>query len=171
MIILKSTILIFIFLGSTSIGWIISKRYSKRVEELKEIQTDLNILENKIKFSREALNEIFIQIGQSSKNKIGEIFKTASINLKLNTTKEAWQKSIEENAKNLSLEKEDIKIIEDLGNTLGKTDVEGQISQIELTKKFIEVQISKAEEERKKNEKMYKSLGSLIGLAIVIILI
>ena len=163
MIILKSTILIFIFLGSTSIGWIISKRYSKRVEELKEIQTDLNILENKIKFSREALNEIFIQIG--------EIFKTASINLRLNTTKEAWQKSIEENEKNLSLEKEDIKIIEDLGNTLGKTDVEGQISQIELTKKFNEVQISKAEEERKKNEKMYKSLGSLIGLAIVIILI
>lgn len=33
------------------------------------------------------------------------------------------------------------------------------------------MQIEKAEEERKKNEKMYKTLGVVIGLAVVIILI
>ena len=33
------------------------------------------------------------------------------------------------------------------------------------------MQICKAEDERKKNEKMYKALGMVIGLAIVIILI
>ncbi len=53
----------------------------------------------------------------------------------------------------------------------GKTDVEGQISEIELTSSFIDIQIKKAEEERKKNEKMYKTLGSVIGLAIVIVLV
>ena len=35
----------------------------------------------------------------------------------------------------------------------------------------IEKQIEKAEEERNKNEKLYKTLGTVIGLAIVIILI
>lgn len=53
----------------------------------------------------------------------------------------------------------------------GKTDVEGQVAQIETTKSFIDVQINKAEEERNKNEKMYKTLGTVIGIAIVIILI
>ena len=33
------------------------------------------------------------------------------------------------------------------------------------------MQIEKAEDERKKNEKMYRTLGSVIGLAIVIILV
>lgn len=49
--------------------------------------------------------------------------------------------------------------------------MEGQVSEIELTSSFIDMQINKAEEERKKNEKMYRTLGTVIGLAIVIILI
>lgn len=53
----------------------------------------------------------------------------------------------------------------------GKTDVEGQISELEVTGNFIDTQIVKAEEERKKNEKLYKTLGTIVGLAIVIILI
>ena len=36
--------------------------------------------------------------------------------------------------------------------------------------KFIEKKIELAESEQKKNEKMYKTLGGIIGLTIVIIL-
>ena len=53
---------------------------------------------------------------------------------------------------------------------LGKTDVNGQVSELNLSIGFIDSQIEKAEEECKKSEKMYKSLGSIAGLAIVIIL-
>ena len=54
---------------------------------------------------------------------------------------------------------------------LGKTDKEGQISRLELTKTFIEMQIENAKVEEQKNAKLYKTLGAVIGLAIVIILI
>ena len=54
---------------------------------------------------------------------------------------------------------------------LGKADVEGQISQIEITEKFLEKQIKEAYEEKQKNQKLYKKLGSTIGLALVILLI
>jgi len=47
----------------------------------------------------------------------------------------------------------------------------GQLSEITLVEKFIEDQITIAEEEQKKNEKLYKSLGIIAGIAIVIILI
>ena len=47
----------------------------------------------------------------------------------------------------------------------------GQISEIELISKFIEGQIELAEEEQRKNTKLYKSLGIIAGLAIAIILI
>lgn len=53
----------------------------------------------------------------------------------------------------------------------GKTDVEGQLSEISLTSNFLETQIAKSEEECKKNEKLYRTLGTIVGLAIVIILV
>ena len=54
---------------------------------------------------------------------------------------------------------------------LGKTDVEGQLSEIKLNMNFLDTQIMNAEEYCKKNEKMYRTLGTIFGLAIIIILI
>ena len=54
---------------------------------------------------------------------------------------------------------------------LGKTDVSGQLNEINLTMNFLDSQILSAEEKCKKNEKMYRTLGTIFGLAIIIILI
>ena len=47
----------------------------------------------------------------------------------------------------------------------------GQVSEIKLIDNFLDTQIEKAEQDRKKNEKMYKTLGVTIGLAIVVVLV
>ena len=65
---------------------------------------------------------------------------------------------------------EDRLALSNLSRLLGKTDVTGQLNQIELTTDFLEGQIKKAEQQRDKSEKMYRTLGMLIGMAIVIIL-
>ena len=70
----------------------------------------------------------------------------------------------------LNLKNEDIELIKSFGNMLGKTDIEGQISEINQFITLINGQIAVAEEEKNKNSKMYKSLGTIIGLVIVIIL-
>ena len=53
----------------------------------------------------------------------------------------------------------------------GKTDLQGQLNEINLHISFLDKQIVLAEEECKKNEKMYRTLGTIFGLAIIIILI
>ena len=82
---------------------------------------------------------------------------------------EAWEKSVEDNGANLK--KEDKNSIKTLGKLLGKTDVEGQINQIQLVNSFLEQQINEATEAKNKNEKMYQKLGAIVGLIIVIVLI
>lgn len=167
MIILKIIMLILILTLSYLIGNIIAKQYSNRVEELEDIKNSLNVLQTKVRFSKEPLSTIFKDISNISKNK--EIFIEANENMKTMLAGEAWRNSIQ--TVNTNLKKNDIEILSSLGNMLGKTDSEGQVNQIEEIKELLNIQIKNANKEKEKNEKLYKTLGMTIGLAIVIILI
>ena len=103
-------------MGSSYTGLLISKRYSNRSDELKQIKTALNMIKTKIKFTYEPLSEIFEQISNSFSNDISEIFILTIKNLKNKSVKEAWEYSID-NCK-LNINKEDKRIIKELGNIL-----------------------------------------------------
>ena len=169
MIIIKYIGLIMVLAICFLIGYFISKKYSNRVNELKEIQIALDILENKIKYTYEPLKDIFKEMKRLLKGNIAELFGTVSSNLEENVVESAFSKAIKEVKTNLL--DEDLEVIKNLSKTLGKTEKDGQVSQIELAKTFIESQIKKAEKEEEKNSKLYKTLGVTIGLACVIFLI
>ena len=169
MIIFKYIIISLVFFISFLIGNIISKRYILRVKELNDLKNAFNIIESKIKFTYEPLSEIFLQTSKLLSENISKIFIKASNDMKELSAEEAWIKSIEKS--NTYLNKEDIENIKKFGKMLGKTDKEGQVSHLELTKTFIEIQIEKARKEEEKNSKLYKTLGVVSGLGLVIILI
>lgn len=82
---------------------------------------------------------------------------------------EAWERCIEDTK--LMITNEDRESLKSLGKMLGSTDIDGQISQINMVNIFLDEQIKEAIEQKKINEKMYKKLGIIIGLAVVIILV
>jgi len=169
MIIIKYIIISLVFALCFIIGNLISKNYTLRLKELKDIKNALNILESKIKFTYEPLPEMFNDISKMLSKNISYIFVQASKYMKEMDAEDAWNKAIEMSSTNLN--KEDKESIKNFGKMLGKTDKEGQISRLELTQTFIEIQIEKAKVEEEKNAKMYKTLGTIIGLVFVIILI
>ena len=172
MLFFKYIILFFIFLIAAWIGNLISRKYKNRVLELKSFKEAFNILESKIKFTYEPLGDIFEEIANIyEKKNINSVFKTATSNMKNFDLKTSWDNAIELNKQKFNLKNEDINTIKNMGNMLGKTDVSGQLSEIKLNMSFLDTQISLAEEECKKNEKMYRTLGTIFGLAIIIILI
>lgn len=67
--------------------------------------------------------------------------------------------------------KEDKEALKEFGILLGKTNKEGQINQIKFVSELLERQIEKAEIEKAKNETMYKKLGMIFGIGLVIVLI
>ena len=162
--------LLSILTSCTSVGFLLSKRYSDRVRELNYLLNLINILQNKIKFTKKPLPELLEEVSNINTNgKISKIFLTTSKKLKTQKSEQAWSEAILEQRFFLNLTDEDISLIEPLGNMLGKTDIEGQMSEINQFKSILETQIKKAQQERNKNEKMYKSLGTIFGLAIAII--
>lgn len=169
MIYLKLIIIFAIIFISSVLGNMKSKKYKYRVDELKEMKEALNIFKTKIKFTYEPIPEIFKEIAKISKKNISNIFDYACKCMQCENATDAWIESLKKSENNMNLE--DISILKTLGNLLGKTDKEGQISEIELVQTFMDAQISKAEEEKSKNEKLYKTLGTLAGVAISILLI
>ncbi len=171
MIFIKYILIFFVFLAFTYIGNTYAKKYVSRVKELEKMQNLLNIFKSKIKFTGLTIQEIFNQIYDDNKDVVGDIFKRASLNMENMSAKDGWEKAIEESQEKLSFNKEDFTAIETLGKMLGNTDVEGQVSQIELTEKLIEDQIENAKIEKQKNTKLYKTLGVTVGLTAVILLL
>ena len=168
MYIFKCMLLILIFSLSSAIGIMIAKVYENRVKELKEFKNVLNIMKTKMKFTYEPLEEIFKEISSNNSTKIEKIFGKMSNQILYGQVKNVWEDCIQE--ADISINQEDKDVLKKLGKLLGQTDVEGQVSEIDVTQSFLDVQIEKAEEEKKKNKKMYKTLGIVVGLVFVIIL-
>ena len=166
--IIKYFILFLILVFSSMIGKFISKRYVYRLQELEEMKNTLNILKNKIKFTYEPIPDVFLEISKKIKGNVGKLFFDASKQMQLDFAGEVWEKCISNS--NLGLLEDDKEALKSLGKLLGSTDIEGQISQIRLVNTFLDGQIEDATESRNKNEKMYKKLGVIVGLAVVIVL-
>ena len=167
--IIKTIILFVVFVIASVIGFLISKKYTYRLNELEEMKTALNIFKSKIKFTYAPIPEIFNDISLNSSKNISKIFSNAKYNLENQLAGQAWENAIE--MTECYFNKEDKQNLKSLSKLLGETDLEGQVSQIELTEIFLEKQIKQALEEKNKNGKLYKKLGAIIGLVIVIILI
>ncbi len=167
--VLKNLILIVIFLISTYIGFLKSKEYTDRIDELKKYENALNMFKAKIEFTYAPIKEIFENISKSIYENKNNIFKMTIENLNTEDISKVWKLSVENY--NGKFKKEDKEIIKMFGNLLGKTDKNGQISEIVLSQNFIMTQIEKAESERLKNGKLYKSMGVIVGLGIIIIFI
>ena len=168
MVFVKYFILFLILVFSTLIGKFLSNKYIYRLEELEDVKNSLNILKTKIKFTYEPIPEVFGEIAENVNSNISRLFLLAKHNMEKMSAGEAFEEAVDNFTCNLNLE--DKKVIKMLSKLLGRTDVEGQISQIEVTEEFLENQIKEAEEEKKKNERLYTRLGTVIGLTIVIIL-
>lgn len=167
--IIKYLTLILILSLTSYIGILISKKYLNRVKDLKEMKNALNMFSTKIKFTYEPIPQTFKEISQKTKPNISNIFRNAYEKMNTNSAGKAWEEALEESSTNMI--KEDIEVLKNLSNLLGKVDIEGQVNEVELVEKFLDTQLESAEEEKQKYVKMYKTLGVTVGLAVVIILI
>ena len=126
------------------------------------------VFKNKVEFTYEPINCIFEDISNliyGNKENVFRVVQNNKENIDINAL---WESAAD---KIVNINNEDKEIIKMFGKLLGKTDIKGQLSQIELTTKLIEKQIEKAECEKNKNFKVYKTMGMVLGIGICIILV
>ena len=167
--ILKLIILTIIMIMCTSLGIMKANRYKLRVIDLSEIKKALNLIITKMRYTYEPLPDLFKEVSKDLNANIANIFNKSNIYMDELNAGQAWEKAVDESSYNFT--NEDMNITKSLGKLLGKTELERQLMQIELTNKLLDEQILQATNLQNKNTKLYKTLGATIGLAIMIIFI
>lgn len=164
---------IMVLLSSGFLGYVLSSDCKKRPRQLRELQSMLQMFENQISYLSDVLADAFGRISAAG-GETGIFFIDTVERLRSGrslSAAQAWEEAVRGNIKKTSLNREDEEILVSFGKLLGGSDLEGQVKNIRLTLYQLRSQEQKAEESRKRNESMYRSLGILGGLAVVIVLI
>lgn len=158
---------------SVTIGNLLAKGYSNRVRNLLDFITILNILYTKIRYGQEIIENIFLDVRKEIKRDISQIFYEVGTRYGegRESINDIWVDVVEKNFRDLDLTFEDERILIDFGLELGRSDIEGQLRNIEMTIEKLKAQLIGARDLRDKYGKIYKTAGVLGGAALAIILI
>jgi stage III sporulation protein AB len=159
---------------STAAGYLLASGYTKRVRELRIFQHALQSLESEIMFTSTPLPQAVKKTAVRLESPMDRMFGFFGNMLEQrtgHTAGEVWNMALDQARDFLCLDREDLEIIRDFGKNLGSTDKANQEKNFQLVKFQLEVQLAKAEEKRRRNEKLCKNLGFLLGAALVTLLV
>lgn len=171
---IKIAACIMIFIPSTIIGIMIGKKYSNRVENITSMINCLLILDTEIIHLSNPINVAFKNVHERSNNKVSNIFLNTIQNLNQDRNSNlynAFKNTLIIERSNYNFTKEDEKILLSLAKVIGVTDSEEQKKHFDTAIEQLKIQRKQAIDESKKNEKLYKKLGIVFGLLIILILI
>ncbi len=163
----------FIILATTTIGFEISRRYRDRPRHLRQLQSALQGLATEISYGVTPLPEAFATLATTHRSPISDMFQVAAQHLSMpgNTAQAAWELGLEALARQSALGTRDLMVVRQLGAVLGLSDSRDQERHLLLAVQHLEREAMTAEAERQQNERMWRYLGVLSGLLLVIVLV
>lgn len=161
--------------AAAGIGWVQAAAYAARPKQLRLLHHALARLETAIVYGQTPLSTAFYDIAQQMPAVLRDIFISASKAMGHSaafplTAREAWQQAWDLYGRNTALSKEDLRIVKELGYSLGISDREDQSKHIKLAIKQLEQEEWSAREDHNRYGKMTRSLGVLAGLLVVILM-
>ncbi|MCF6460086.1 stage III sporulation protein AB [Clostridium sp. Cult3] len=163
-----------VLLSSSLMGFSYGKKYSNRLNNLIYMEQCIKILETEIVYGAVPLPEALLNVYNKGNKKVSFIFKEIRDHILNNRVEDVYYSFFHVRhilKESLYFKQQEIEIFLSLGRILGASDREDQEKNFKLILNQIILLEKEAKLERDKNEKMFKNLGVLIGLAIVIILI
>ena len=154
------------------LGLYMSYKGVARAKQLTEFRRTLLMLKSEIEFAAYPLPQAFAHIAQKTEGGLGAFYESLSRRLTDKETglAEAWEKGLTE-LSGSHLASEDLQAIGGLGNALGSIDSAVQIKAIDMTLAAIDDILARLAAQNAKDGKMYRRLGLLGGVLIVVVLL
>lgn len=149
-------------------GSYFAERLHKRVIMLEKTELMLSVIYNEIKYI--SLPAVQLVDLLSTKSELKELKFIRSCRRYLNEGDpfpESWKKSL--SASTSSLNRRDTELIISFGENFGTTDNDGQLSKCALYLELLKSNYNEAVNNYSRYSKLFKSLGVLAGLSVIIL--
>ncbi len=165
----------FLVLGSCSLaGFSFGNKYARRVEQLRQFISALQLMQSEIGFTATPMLEVLSRLENLAIPPAATVFSEAEAGLASgngHTAGEAWQEALKVVRPRLDLTRADFEILQRFGSTMGSGGREEQLKNLQLAQQQLMFQEREAAEERLKYERLYKTMGVLVGLAVVLVFV
>lgn len=161
-----------VILGSGYAGLCLASKYEVRVKQLSDFQTALCQLEFDISFLDVTVTEAFSKVAQSQSGAVKKVFEFAGEDMNSSRgtpVSKAWQTAVKRCGRLLYLEDGDLEILDEFSKNLGTGDRSSEINNIKVACLKLKATEEEARTEQKKNSKLCRQAGVLIGLLITVI--
>src|SRR5690625_2655198 len=163
-----------ILTSSSLLGFLYGGTYGKRAKSLSDLEYCLRVLESQVVIGNTPLPTALENTYKQGKGDIRLIFKRIKDNLLLEKQEDIYFSllTLSKELRNKYLLKDaDIEVILFLGKILGKSNREDQKKNFQFILGEINEIYKDASKEKDVYEKLYRSLGILLGIGIIIIII
>lgn len=168
---IKTILSLMIISSSTYIGYLKANTLSERIKTLEKIILSIKVLETEINYSKNYLKNIFRKIIYKSKDElINTFFTTICEDMDKVGLFNSWEKAISKILFFDYLKDDDIKLLKELGKSLGNMDLENQNKMFKYFNEKFELLLQEAKTEQNNKSKIYRALGFGSGFIIVIML-
>ena len=160
---MRVALAIFFITAGTAAGLYRSAELKKREALLSEIIRLLEKMAVQIRYRALPLGELFAEVNAGRFIEKVNRYNGSGVNWR-----GAWNEAVCDFSE---LTAEDREILLAVGNSLGQSDAEGQISMLEQERQLLCAHLKEAAESSAKKGAMYRSVGLLAGLGLAIIVI
>lgn len=172
MFVAKFSICVALVVICTILGIKKAKKYEMREYILNDYITTFKSLENDIKYMLVSLPDAIEKIRHMVRDDIKDVLGAISVHMINESDINSMNKKVMNEINSMyELTSYDKEIIYQGFSNLGKADVESQVSIIQNTVTSLSRQLNEANDEKNKNFKLYRTLGTAVGLMLAIVFI
>ena len=171
---LRAGALCVLVLASAGLGFLMSQRLSRRLEQLKVLKRMTLFLHGEISCARSPLPDAFWNVAGKLPEPFREFLREVSEDLgryEGETLGEVFAENVDCHLKDTSLTGEDRERLKELGESLGYLDKAMQLAHLEAYGKELDMAVGELTEGLPVRKKLFRSLGIMGGLFLAILLI
>lgn len=163
-----------VIISGTGIGFKASENLVLQNTQLKKLKELLIILRGEIRYNNTVMPQALRNISKKSDKVFEKFLIYVADNLEKyqgKTISDIWNEGVDKELTKLMLGKKHLDKLKDLGNTLGFLDKEMQISYFNLMIEQLDADIEDNNKRCRDNCKLYRTLGVMGGILVVLIIV
>lgn len=162
---------ILVVAGCGGFGFFMASGYRREERNLRQLQWIIRYMESELQFSLSPLPELCRQAGRKIGGNLKNVFLDFGQELDWQQSPDVYSCLLEALRKNPGLTPKIKKLLMQLGHTLGKFDLPGQLRELEAVQTACALELKELENNKSDRLRSYQTLGLCAGAALAILLI